>query len=141
MISEPFTDRVDWRKDIGLEIWEREKLAHIHIRFCEWVYKFGDFRAAATAEASPWSCHTSGDGNGALRPAHNLLSSPRRDLSPLSLFGFPREPPPPPPSGMSLSPSPPPARFLPPSSPVPSSPSLPSRLYNHRSLLAPPSFV
>lgn len=36
--------------------------------------------------------------------ARNLSS--RRDLSPLSLFGFPREPPPPPPSGMSLSPSP-----------------------------------
>lgn len=36
--------------------------------------------------------------------ARNLFS--RRDLSPLSLFGFPREPPPPPPSGMSLSPSP-----------------------------------
>lgn len=70
-------------------------------------------RGDSPAEASPWSCHTSGDENDALRPAHKLLlSTPGRDLSPLSLFGFPREPPPPPPSGMSLSPSPPPARFL-----------------------------
>lgn len=72
-----------------LEIWEREKLCVCGtsiFAFANGFINSATFaRGNSSAEASPWSCHTSGDENDALRPAHNFSSPPRDEISLLSL--------------------------------------------------------
>lgn len=142
-MSEPFTDCVIEERTIRLEIREREKLAHIHIRFREWVYKFGDFRAAASAEASLWSCHTSGRWERCLKArAQPPLHPETRSLSSLSLWFPTRTTAAAAFWNVALPFSSTTAQFLPPSSPAPSSPSTTvSAIQPPVSPRSPPSLV